>query len=334
MNRSNNNPATFIAMPCTPVGRPNRKSSRMIARSGALRMPGARWMTESGHRIRQRPKAETIVLLRDRPERRAERAESRDEHHVEGDREHRHDDPEPEGRPGVAGGPKGPAQEKEDHHAEDAGEHRPQERQGLRGNGGRRVDQIEQLRRREPPGRSERQRHRRRRQKRLIDDAIDLVRSVGAGEARDEHAHAAEHGVREDDDDDHDLPADPDGGVGGIADEVADHRVVDDPLQARDGVLQHRRPGDFPDGRANRTFDQGAVERSRCATGLAHRGSRLTFSASRRRPRASSATPEDRAPGCRPGALEASRCAAGLRGRPTRAASRSSQVLPSRSSAW
>jgi hypothetical protein len=41
---------------------------------------------------------------------------------------------------------------------------------------------------------------------------------------------------------------------------VADHRVVDDALQARDDVLQHRRPGETPNGGAEGAFDYRAVE--------------------------------------------------------------------------
>ena len=45
-----------------------------------------------------------------------------------------------------------------------------------------------------------------------------------------------------------------------VADEVADHRVVDDALQAGDDVLQHRRPREAPDGGADGAFDDRAVE--------------------------------------------------------------------------
>ena len=46
----------------------------------------------------------------------------------------------------------------------------------------------------------------------------------------------------------------------GVADEVADHRVVDDALQPGDDVLQHRRPRESPDRRADGTFDDRAIE--------------------------------------------------------------------------
>ena len=37
--------------------------------------------------------------------------------------------------------------------------------------------------------------------------------------------------------------------------------MIDDTLQARDEVLHHRRPGQLPDGRADGTFDERAIER-------------------------------------------------------------------------
>ncbi len=55
MNRSSSTPAMFIAMPCTPVGRPKRNSDRMMVKSGALLMPGSKWITESGRVMRQMP---------------------------------------------------------------------------------------------------------------------------------------------------------------------------------------------------------------------------------------------------------------------------------------
>ena len=46
----------------------------------------------------------------------------------------------------------------------------------------------------------------------------------------------------------------------GVADEVADHRVIDDALQPGDDVLQHRRPRQPPDRRPDRTLDDRAIE--------------------------------------------------------------------------
>ena len=118
----------------------------------------------------------------------------------------------------------------------------------------------------EQPGRGEiadRRQHEQsqdqRRHRRLQHDAIDLVGTVGADEAGDEHAHAGVERADEDDDDENDLPADADGGVGGEADEVSDQRVIDDALETTDHVLQHGRPGDLPDGVRDRTVDQTAV---------------------------------------------------------------------------
>ncbi len=99
-----------------------------------------------------------------------------------------------------------------------------------------------------------------RNQERLIDRAIDSLVIVGSGEARDEHAHAGEERRDEDDDDEEDLPAHADRGVGGVADEVPDHRVVDDPLQPADRVLQDRRPRQLPHGAGDGTFDDRAIE--------------------------------------------------------------------------
>src|ERR1044071_8360383 len=93
----------------------------------------------------------------------------------------------------------------------------------------------------------------------LVDDAIDLVRVAGTSEARDEHAHAGEHRADEDDDDEHDLPADADRRVAHVADEVTDHGVVADALPPRNHVLQHRRPRELSHGRGDRTFDERPV---------------------------------------------------------------------------
>jgi hypothetical protein len=68
------------------------------------------------------------------------------------------------------------------------------------------VDEHEQRRRREVPHRGQDDRQAKRRQERLVDDAVDLVRLVGAGKARHEHGHAGEERADEDDDDDDDLP--------------------------------------------------------------------------------------------------------------------------------
>ncbi len=38
----------FMAMPCTPVGSPNRNSDRMMVKSGFMSMPRSKWITASG----------------------------------------------------------------------------------------------------------------------------------------------------------------------------------------------------------------------------------------------------------------------------------------------
>ena len=189
------------------------------------------------------------------------------------------DDAEPQRRLRIAGGAERAAQHEEHHHAEDAHEHRAQERQRLRLHLRRGVHQIAAGWRREPADRGQDDRQADRRQERLIDDAIDLVGLVRAGKPRHEHGHAGEHRADEDDDDDDDLPADADGGVGGVADEMADHRVVDDALQPGDDVLQHRRPRHPPDGGADRALDDRPVEFPEFTPGFGHRNGSVPPSA-------------------------------------------------------
>ena len=118
-------------------------------------------------------------------------------------------------------------------------EHRLQERQRLGADGRRRVDDVEQSRREHVPERREdADRQGERGQERLVDGAVHLVVIVRAGGARHQHAHAGEQRADEDDDDKKDLPAHADGGVAGEPDVMADERVIDDPLQTADGVLQ------------------------------------------------------------------------------------------------
>ena len=99
-----------------------------------------------------------------------------------------------------------------------------------------------------------------RRQEGLVDDAVDFFGIVGAGEARDEHAHAREQRGDEDDDDEKDLPADADRGVAGEPDVVTNHDVIDDALEAADHVLDHRGPRQTPHGARDGTFDDRAIE--------------------------------------------------------------------------
>ncbi len=104
-----------------------------------------------------------------------------------------------------------------------------------------------------------------RRQEGLIDDAVDLVWLIRPHEAGHEHGHPGEERAQEDDHDEDDLPTDADRRVGRVAHEVPDHRVVDDPLQARDDVLEHRRPREFPDHVPDGTLDNRAIELPRLA---------------------------------------------------------------------
>ena len=46
-----------------------------------------------------------------------------------------------------------------------------------------------------------------------------------------------------------------------MADVVADHRLVDNALDAAEDVLEHRRPGELPHGAAQRTLDDRAIKR-------------------------------------------------------------------------
>jgi hypothetical protein len=94
------------------------------------------------------------------------------------------------------------------------------------------------------------------REERLVDGAVDLVFLARTDEARHQHGLAREQRRHEHDDDEEDLPADADGGVGGVADQVADEDVVDHPLQPGNHVLEHRGPGQPPDGRADGAFHE------------------------------------------------------------------------------
>ena len=137
------------------------------------------------------------------------------------DRQHRHRHAEPQRRVRITGGAEGAAQHEEHHHAEDADEHCSQERQRLVLHLRRGVDDVEQRRRGEVADGRQQHRQAERREKRLVDDAVDLLRLVRAGESRDQDAHPGEQRADEDDDDEDDLPADANGGVAVVADEIA-----------------------------------------------------------------------------------------------------------------
>ena len=124
------------------------------------------------------------------------------------------------------------------------------------------MNQLQQLRREHVAERREdAERERNRRQERLIDDAVDLRRVVGAGKARHQHPHAGVERTDEDDDHEEDLPADADRRVAGEADVVTDHHVIDDALEPADHVLQHGGPRQTPHRPRDRTFDDRTIER-------------------------------------------------------------------------
>jgi hypothetical protein len=204
---------------------------------------------------------------RDGTDRRAARAERRhgtvagNQHDIECDIQSGHPDAEPQWRARVAGRPKRASQHEEQQHAEAEHEHRPQERQGLRFDFRRGVDEIEQRWRKEVPGRRENeQRNDNGSQKRLIDGLVNFVGLVRSGEPGNQHAHAREQRRDEDDDDKKDLPAHADRGVAGEANVVSDHRMIDDALQPTNGILQDRRPGHFPDRGRKRSLNERTIQ--------------------------------------------------------------------------
>ncbi len=144
MNRSMNTPPTFIAMPWTPVGSPNRNSDRMIVRSGFRSMPRSKWMTDPGRVRYHMPYSETLVLLAIGTYRRANRPESRDEDDVEEDGQQGHGQTQVQRRARIARGAERAAQHEEHHHAGDADEHHAQERQRFGRHLGRGIHQLQQ----------------------------------------------------------------------------------------------------------------------------------------------------------------------------------------------
>ena len=178
--------------------------------------------------------------------------------------------PKPQRRMRIARRAEGAAEHEEHHHADESHEHGSEKRQRLGMNRGLGVHQIEQRRCGHPSDGAQQNGKAGRSQKRLIDDAIDLVGLVGARKPRHQHAHSREYRHGEDDDDDDDLPADTDRRVCRVAHEMTDHGVVDDALQPGDDVLQHRRPRQPPDSRTNRTFDDRAIKSSSGRRGTGH----------------------------------------------------------------
>jgi hypothetical protein len=98
--------------------------------------------------------------------------------------------------------------------------------------------------------------HRDGREKRLINSLVDLVGLPGTDKTRHQDGLTGEQRGHEHDDDQEDLPADADGGVGGVPDEVADQDVVHHALQPGHDVLEHGRPGQPPDGGPDWAFNQ------------------------------------------------------------------------------
>ena len=181
MKRSSRTPATFIAMPCTPVGRPKRNSDRMIVQSGRQSIDREKLDDAvAAEEVIERVKAHRARRDR-RPHRRAGRAERRDrpeaadQEDVENHVQHRHRQTEPQRRPRIAGGPERRRQHEEQQHADAEGEVDPQERQRLRLDVGRGIDEIEQPRRREVADAAHHDEHPDRRQERLLHDLVDAV---------------------------------------------------------------------------------------------------------------------------------------------------------------
>src|SRR4029079_13664573 len=77
-----------------------------------------------------------------------------------------------------------------------------------------------------------------------------------------------------DDDDDEDLPADADRGVASIADEIADHGVIDDALKPADDVGEHRWPRELPDRGGKGAIDDRAIVSARLSDGRTRPGGR------------------------------------------------------------
>ena len=185
----------------------------------------------------------------------------RNQHDVQRDVEHGQRHAEPQRGAGIAGGAQRSAQHEEHQHADAVHEHRPQKREGLGADLRRGMHEFEQIGRQQIAyGRHDAESQNDGCEARLINRAVDLVRLVRAGEARHQHAHPGEDRADEHDDNEKDLPAHSYGCVGGIADVVADHRVVDDPLQTSNRVLENGWPRDLPDCMRYRALDDGSVE--------------------------------------------------------------------------
>ena len=214
MNASMNTPPMFIAIPWMPVGRPNRNSDRMMrpVRTVAVRprgndttQPPRQQLDERVYRHEARGDH--------RPHRRAggaerrDRAEPADEHDVE------HQFSTVITMPRIIGVRASPAERSAPPSMKKTS--MPLlNRNMMRRNGsasaftsGAALTRSSSARREEVSDRRhDQQREPDRREERLIDGAVDLVFVARAGEAGDQHAHAGEQRVDEDDDDEEDLP--------------------------------------------------------------------------------------------------------------------------------
>jgi hypothetical protein len=190
-----------------------------------------------------------------------DRSKAPDQDHVERDVEHRENSAQVQRRARVTRRAERAADHEEHQHADAEQEQRAEVRQRLGLYRWTRVDEPQQRRREDVADRRENSdRQEQRREKRLVDRTVNLIGLVRAGEPGDQHTHPGKQRNDEDDNHEEDLPAHPDGGIAGVADEVADHRVVDDALHTADRVLQHRWPRELPHGAANWSLDNGAIE--------------------------------------------------------------------------
>src|SRR5437762_963200 len=79
--------------------------------------------------------------------------------------------------------------------------------------------------------------------------------------SRHQNTHSGKKGADEHDHDKEDLPAHTDGRVASKTDVMSDQRVIDNPLQAADRVLQDTGPRDLPHRRRDRSVHDRTIER-------------------------------------------------------------------------
>ena len=197
----------------------------------------------------------------DRAHGRAGRPIFRHQNQVEDQVEQGHRHAQPERCAGVARGPQRRTEHEEQQHADAEHEIDAQERQRLRLHRRRGVDHVQQVGGQEIAERPHHRIHRHGGQKRLINRAVHLLGLAGADEPGHQHRLAREQRGHEDDDDEEDLPADADGRISGVTDEVTHQDVVNHPLETGDHVLNHGGPRQFPDGGSDGAFDERTIER-------------------------------------------------------------------------